>query len=126
MVLHLLTSRTGAPLGESAQERPFPPKLVTSRDARRSAVGLGIQLGAFSWKAAPPPLISFGLSSEEHFKEALEVAQRKSPLEGAYAVDESGSLMQAEASHPTLTPHWVFDVICPLNPAATSVFPART
>ena len=35
-------------------------------------------------------------------------------------------VMQAEASHPTLTPHWVLDVICPLNPAATSVFPART
>ena len=47
-----------------------------------------MQLRAFSHKAALPPLVSFGLSPDQHFKRSLEIAEGILPTERSVMVDE--------------------------------------
>ena len=57
--------------------------------AARAARGAeGVQLRAFSHKAALPPLVSFGLSPDQHFEKALEIAEGVLPTEKPVMVDE--------------------------------------
>ena len=46
-----------------------------------------MQQGAFSQRAALPPIISFGLSQDEHFRRSLKAAQLPSPLEAPTSGD---------------------------------------
>ena len=47
-----------------------------------------MQLSAFSHKAALPPLVSFGLSLDQHFKKSIEIAEEILPGERLIMVDE--------------------------------------
>ena len=54
--------------------------------AERSA--LGSQEAVFNHKAATPPLVSFGLSEDDHFAAALRVGEAPTPLEIDSAMDD--------------------------------------
>jgi len=57
--------------------------------AARAARGAeGVQLRAFSHKAALPPLVSFGLSPDEHFVEAIKIVEGVLPAEKTIMMDE--------------------------------------
>jgi len=57
--------------------------------AARAARGAeGVQLRAFSHKAALPPLVSFGLSPDQHFEKSLKLAEGALPAERSIMVDE--------------------------------------
>ena len=47
-----------------------------------------MQLRAFCHSAALPPLVSFGLSPDQHFRKALEIAEGALPTEKSVMVDE--------------------------------------
>ena len=47
-----------------------------------------MQLRTFSHKAALPPLISFGLSPDQHFEKSLKLAEGTLPAERSIMVDE--------------------------------------
>ena len=67
---------------------PLGP-LVSSRLALRiGRYGEGIQQGAFSSASALPPLVSFGLSPDDHFRVACFAASKPGPLEAPTAVDQ--------------------------------------
>ena len=66
---------------------PLPP-LMLMRDAMRMArVGTGVQQGAFMQRAALPPIVSFGLSPDEHFEASLQAASKPTPLEEPAALE---------------------------------------
>ncbi len=57
--------------------------------AAQAARGVeGVQLSALSHKAALPPLVSFGLSPDQHFERSMEIARRILPTEESVKVDE--------------------------------------
>ena len=47
-----------------------------------------MQLSAFSHKAAPPPLVSFGLPPDQHFDMSMKIAEGILPAEKPVMVDE--------------------------------------
>ena len=65
-----------------------PPSHVGRTAARAARGAEGVQLRAFSHSAALPPLVSFGLSPDQHFKQALEMSERALPTERSVMVDE--------------------------------------
>jgi len=67
---------------------PRPPSQVEKIAARAARGAEGVQLRAFSHKAALPPLVSFGLSPEQHFEKSLKIAEGILPAERAVMVDE--------------------------------------
>ena len=62
-----------------------PPLILAKRDMRIARVETGVQQGAFAQRAALPPVVSFGLSSDEHFQAALHAASQPSPWTGGAA-----------------------------------------
>ena len=68
--------RRGSPLG-----CPSPPSHVEKTAARAARASDGVQLSAFSHKAALPPLVSFGLSPDEHFRNSMQIADGTLPSE---------------------------------------------
>ena len=57
--------------------------------AARAARGAdGVQLGAFSHKGALPPLVSFGLSPDQHFEKSMKISEGTLPSEESVMVDE--------------------------------------
>ena len=64
-----------------------PPQWVGRSTARKARGGQGIQIGAFSHKAAVPPVVSFGLQPDEHFRETRRVAAKPLPNERPCATD---------------------------------------
>ena len=57
--------------------------------ATRAAKGAeGVQLCAFSHKAAQPPIVSFGLDPDQHFASSMQIAKGTLPSEKAVMVDE--------------------------------------
>jgi hypothetical protein len=73
----------GAPAGCSR-----PPSHVGKTAGRAAKISEGVQLRAFSHSAALPPLVSFGLSPDQHFKKALEMSMGVLPMEMPTMVDE--------------------------------------
>ena len=67
---------------------PLPPLMLAKDYARMTRGSSGVQRRAFSHGAAFPPTVSFGLSPDQHFREAMLVAQGPSPLERPPKVDE--------------------------------------
>ena len=67
---------------------PRPPSQVEKIAARAARGAEGVQLRAFSHKAALPPLISFGLSPDQHFEKSLKLAEGTLPAERSIMVDE--------------------------------------
>ena len=67
---------------------PRPPSQVEKIAARAARGAEGVQLRAFSHKAALPPLVSFGLSPDQHFEKSMEIAQGILPTEKSVMVDE--------------------------------------
>ena len=67
---------------------PGPPSQV-GKIAAQAARGVeGVQLSALSHKATLPPLVSFGLSPDQHFERSMEIARRILPTEESVKVDE--------------------------------------
>ena len=54
-----------------------------------------MQLSAFSHKAALPPLVSFGLSPDQHFEKSMKIAEGILPAERSVMVDEDLELAAA-------------------------------
>lgn len=52
---------------------------VRSHPADVARIGDGCQVGAMTHHAAPPPLLSFNLEPDEHFRLALQRAQQPLP-----------------------------------------------
>ena len=67
---------------------PLGPARVTKTDNRAFRASGGQQVGAYAHKAALSPLVSFGMSPDEHFQAALEAGCVPSPLEVQGAHDE--------------------------------------
>ncbi len=67
---------------------PRPPSQVEKIAARAARGAEGVQLRAFSHKAALPPLVSFGLSPDQHFEKSMEIAEGILPTERSVMVDE--------------------------------------
>jgi len=65
-----------------------PPSHVGKTAARAARGAEGVQLRAFSHGAALPPLVSFGLSPDQHFRQALEMSEKALPTEKSVMVDE--------------------------------------
>jgi len=65
-----------------------PPSYVGKIAARAARGAEGLQLSSFSHKAALPPLVSFGLSPDQHFERAMAVAEGVLPSEKPVMVDE--------------------------------------
>ena len=69
--------------------QPRPPSQVEEIAAKAARRTEGVQLRAFSHKAALPPLVSLGLSPDEHFVDAIEiVAGAPLPAKEAFMMDE--------------------------------------
>ena len=66
---------------------PRPPSQVGKIAARAARGAEGVQLSAFSHKAALPPLVSFGLSPDQHFEKSMKIAEGILPTEKAVMVD---------------------------------------
>ena len=64
-----------------------PPQLIGKSTTRKARGGQGIQIGAFAHKAAVPPVVSFGLQPDEHFKETRSVAAKPLPNERPCTTD---------------------------------------
>ena len=57
--------------------------------AARAAKGAeGVQLSAFSHKGALPPLVSFGLSPDQHFEKSMRITEGILPSERSVMMDE--------------------------------------
>ena len=54
---------------------PRPPSQVGKIAARAARGAEGVQLSAFSHKAALPPVVSFGLSPDQHFEKSMKIAE---------------------------------------------------
>ena len=67
---------------------PRPPSEVEKIAARAARGAEGVQLSAFSHKGALPPLVSFGLSPDQHFKSSMTIAEGVLPAEKSVMVDE--------------------------------------
>ena len=65
-------------------EGPFGPNDAAGRDRRVARTSDGVQAAAFSHKAVLPQLLSFGLTPDEHFAQALTIS--KSPLPGEHTM----------------------------------------
>ena len=63
--------------------QPRPPSQVEQIAAKAARGAEGVQLRAFSHKAALPPLVSFSLSPDEHFVDAIEIVEGALPAEEA-------------------------------------------
>ncbi len=82
----------------------LPPAAVAKAVMRTARSGSGIQQGAFSHRAALPPLVSFGLSAGQHFLEAREAAAAPTPLEVPSARDpDLGFAARARGERTWLT-----------------------
>lgn len=67
---------------------PLVPQNASRQGRLLSRHADGQQAGAHSHRAALPPLISFGLSPDEHFAAALAKAQKPLPFEALPPVDD--------------------------------------
>jgi hypothetical protein len=67
---------------------PRPPSQVGKIAARAARGAEGVQLSAFSHRGALPPLVSFGLSPDQHFEKSMDVAEGILPGERSVMVDE--------------------------------------
>jgi len=67
---------------------PRSPSQVEKIAARAARGAEGVQLRAFSHKAALPPLVSFGLSPVQHFEKSLKIAEGILPAERFVMVNE--------------------------------------
>ena len=65
-----------------------PPQCLDRVTVRKARGGQGIQLGAFSQKGARPPIVSFGLSPDEHFAASKKAASEKLPTEAPCTIDQ--------------------------------------
>ena len=77
------TEKRGKPPG-----RASPPSQVEKIATRAAKGAEGVQLCAFSHKAALPPIVSFGLYPDQHFESSLQLAGGTLPSEKAVMVDE--------------------------------------
>ena len=67
---------------------PLGPAMSEASSRLRQRHADGQQAGALSHKAALPPLLSFGLSPDEHFSQALHWTQYATPLEQPPVLDD--------------------------------------
>ncbi len=67
---------------------PWGPALVQGGARYATRAALGEQQGAVNHKAALPPLLSYGLAKDAHFREALRAGSRPTPLEAPAMVDD--------------------------------------
>ena len=74
-----------------------PPQWVDRITTRKARGGQGIQLGAFSQSAARPPVVSFGLSADEHFSAARSAAAAALPSEIPRSADPELTMATAMA-----------------------------
>ncbi|CAJ1459720.1 unnamed protein product [Effrenium voratum] len=68
-------------------DEPLGPSHLDKAGRYATRVSAGRQDGAMAHKAALPPVVSFGLSPDAHFKAALEASARPSPLEEFMCLD---------------------------------------
>ena len=72
---------------EPAWDGALVPQLPSQQARHWQRTSDGKQVGAISHKAALPPLLSFGLSPDTHFGQALERAQQPTPFEQVPVLD---------------------------------------